>query len=350
MNNSTKSRVTCGIDIGYGNLKAVCTSPGGENTEIVMPAGAAPLSAMPRRSDSTADLKGGQRVTVKGEWWASGVEQIHIQNRARMTHEDYPLTDEYHALFLGGLAGAGARHIDLLVTGLPVSQFYSPKGAALKQAIVQRMTGKHFVNDDLQTLVDRVMVVPQPMGTFFGIASEKGNEQLVTDDGLRTLVIDPGFFSVDWVMMSGRSVLDQSSSTSTLATSVILERAAALVSNTLGVEVSRDQLDKALRNQRRSIPIGLGESADFGEALGLAIGQTVPAVIGEIRTSLRNAGPINLIILTGGGADLYESAVRAAFPKVKVVTPVDNVLGNARGYSSIAKVSLARTDRATAGA
>ena len=57
---STKC-VTSGLDLGYGNLKAVAGNAGSRDTrEIVLPAGAAPLSAMPRRSDGSADLKRGE--------------------------------------------------------------------------------------------------------------------------------------------------------------------------------------------------------------------------------------------------------------------------------------------------
>jgi len=346
---STNGGVTCGVDVGYGNTKIVVRS-GDDLKKAVMPSGAAPLDSMPRRSDSSADLKGGEAVTVGGNWWAAGVEQIHIQNRARMTHDDYPLTDEYFALFLGGLSRIGSRHISLLVTGLPVSQFYSPKGEELKGAIMKRMTGKHFVSDCLTTEVERVMVVPQPMGTFFGIASEPQNASLVTEDSLRTLVVDPGFFSVDWVMMSGRSVLHASSGSSKLATSIILERAASSMSQQYDMEVSRDQLDTALRRGQTSLAVGMSQRVEFMDALEMAARETAPAVLGELRTALRNAGPINLVILTGGGAFLYQKAVQDAFPKVQVVVPDDQVLGNALGYEMIGRLTLGRQGRAKGGA
>lgn len=332
------TNVAGAVDIGYGNLKAVGGSAGsGDTREVVLPAGAAPLASMPRRSDNTADLKGGEQVLVNGKPWAAGVEQLHIQNRARMTHDDYPRTAEYEALFMAGLVRLGYRRIDVLVTGLPVSQFYGPSSEALISHMKGMMQGRKLINADTIVDVGSVVVVPQPLGTFFGLATEPKYASLVKEDHLRTLVVDPGFFSVDWVLMGGTSVLDQSSGTSKLATSVILERAAARLTAAFGREISRDQLDAAQRRGATTLSVGFDNSQDYREAVVEAATEVAEAVVGELKTSLRNAGPIDLVILTGGGAGLYEPAIRAAYPGATVATPEDLVLGNARGYRAIAQ-------------
>jgi len=343
--------VACAVDIGYGNLKCVGGVAGSnEVQEIVLPAGAAPLSAMPRRSDNSADLKGGEHVLVNGMPWAAGVEQLHIQNRARMTHDDYPRTSEYEALYLAALARLGYKRIDVLVTGLPVSQFYAPAGQALVEDMKRMMQGRKLVNADTQVDVGTVLVVPQPLGTFFGLASEPKYASLAKEDHIRTLVVDPGFFSVDWVLMAGRSVLDQSSGTSKLATSVILERAAAKLTAELGREISRDQLDAAQRRGAPLLSVGFDRAHDYRSTLIQEATEVSDAVVGELKTSLRNAGPIDLVILTGGGSWLYEAAIRAAYPGATVATPADLVLGNARGYRAIASLKVAKDARQAAAA
>ena len=342
MTNSTHAAVVAGIDIGYGNLKAVggLRGPGGKS-EIVLPAGAAPLSAMPRRSDARADLMGGEEVLIEDQGWAAGVEQIHIQNRTRLTHENYPTTREYRALYLAALARLGFRKIDMVVTGLPVSQYYGPQADELKAKISAMMVGRQPVNSETVVDVAEVMVVPQPMGTFFGVATEPKFAALATAH-LQILVFDPGFFSVDWVVMSGQSVMHQWSGTSKLATSVILENAAADMTKDLRRQITRDQLDAALRRGSPTLKVGLDGEADFRASLATAAVEVGSTVADEVMTSLRNARQIDLIIVTGGGAELYEPALRAAFPQAELVTPADLVLGNARGYHSLGAWKLAR--------
>lgn len=343
---STNCFVTA-IDVGYGNLKALGAFAGSPDArEIVLPAGAAPLSAMPRRSDNSADLKGGEEVLVDGTRWAAGVEQLHIQNRARMTHDDYPRTDEYHALFLAALARLGQRRVDVLVTGLPVSQFYGPNADKLIQDMRKRMQGRHMINADTQVEVGTVAVMPQPLGTFMGLAGQPEYAQLAKDDHIRTLVVDPGFFSVDWVLMSGKSVLAKYSGTSKLATSHILTEAAELLSQEVGRVVTRDQLDAALRRQDDTLSVGFNRSCDYRATIMKVAGEVSTQVMGELKTSLRNAGAVDLVIVTGGGSFLYRDAIAAAYPGVDAAVPDDLVLGNARGYLTIGNLKLRADARA----
>lgn len=340
-----------GVDIGYGGLKIVAGPASGQTVdEFLLPAGAAPLTSMPRRSDASADLKGGESVLLDGVEWAGGVDQVHIQNRSRMTHDDYPRTPEYRALYLTSLARIRERKVDALVTGLPVSQFYASTGKELALHVRQLMTGKHTVNADVQVDVGYVMVVPQPLGTYFGLASEKQYEELATEDQLRTLVIDPGFFSVDWVVMTGKSVQHQYSGTSKNATSMILEAAAKNLTEKHQREISRDQLDASLRRNKLTISAGFGNSIDITTALTEASKQVVDVMVGELKTSLRTAGPIDLVILTGGGSKLYDEGIRQAYGNTTILSPSDVVLGNARGYHAIAKLKANREGRQPAAA
>lgn len=335
------STTVAGIDIGYGGLKIVGGSSSGDAnrmTEVVLPAGAAPTECLPRRSDNRPDLKGGELVLIGGKEWSGGVDQLHIQNRARMTHDDYPRTQEYEALYLTALARLGMRKVEMLVTGLPVSQYYGPNGQALAQHMREKMLGRKLINADVIVEVNKMMIVPQPLGTFFGLACEPKYASLATNNDVKTVVVDPGFFSVDWVLMSGKSVMHSYSGTSKMATSMVLEQTAAALSRELGREVSRDQLDACLRRGHYELSVGFERSMNFRETLYKVAKVVVGGMIGDLQTSLRAAGSVDLLILTGGGSDLYADAVKDAMPGVSVVVPEDVVLANARGYAAIARM------------
>ncbi len=334
------STVVAGIDLGYGNAKAaVHDVTQGRMREIVLPSGAAPASAMPKLDATKWDLKGGEEVLVNGEPWVAGVEQLHIQNRARQTHERYVATDEYYALFLACLARLGYKKIDLLVTGLPVSQHFGSIGAELRQLLQTKLAGRKYVNSDTVVEVDRVAVIAQPLGTYMGMAAQEQYAVLATNDSRKVLCIDIGYGTVDWVLMSGKSVLDQSSNSSTLATSVVLQNTAKSLTRELGREITVDQLDAAIRRGERSVPLGLTTTYDFSKFLVAAGAEVSKTVMAQILSSLRSAGPIDNVILTGGGSPLYENAVRDAFPgDGRVMLADEQVLANALGYREVARM------------
>ncbi len=336
----SEAAMVAAVDVGYGSVKAECGPMKGETKSIVMPSGAGRADDMPRKLSGGPDLKGGELVLLSEDGgpaveWVAGVHQTHIQQVARVTHENYPSTPEYRALYLAALARFGVPKINLLVTGLPVNQCFGPDGERRKKALAQAMKGRKNINSMTTVEVERVIVIPQPIGTFMGVVADPKYAGLAQSDHLQTLVIDAGFYSVDYVVVSGRSIKDKSSGSSQLATSIILERTAAAVSRRVGRPVSRDQLDMAMKTGRRSIPEGLSGEIDFEAELTQVADSVATQVIGEILTALRTIGQVDLIIVTGGGGSLYLNAVRAAFPGLKaenVILPEDPVMANARGY------------------
>lgn len=336
----SEAAMVAAVDVGYGSVKAECGPTTGEPRSIIMPSGAGRASDMPRKLNGGADLKGGELVLLSENGgaaveWVGGVHQTFIQQSVRVTHENYPSTPEYKALYLAALARFGVPKINLLVTGLPVSQFYGPDAAERKKALAESMRGRKHINTMTTVDVDQVVVIPQPLGTFMGVVAQKEYAGLAESEHLQTLVIDAGYYSLDYVVVSGRSIKDKSSGSSQLATSIILERTAAALSRRLGRPISRDQLDVALKSGRRSIPEGLSGEIEFDADLKEVGNSVAGQVVGEILTALRTVGPVDLIIVTGGGGGLYLDAVRSAFSGLKsenIILPEDPVMANARGY------------------
>lgn len=86
-----------------------------------LPVGAGPEELMP------STLSGGVgdciRVLINNEHWVAGVEPDRLQSWSRELHQDYPSTNAYMALFYAALLITEQEDIDVLVTGLPVSQY-----------------------------------------------------------------------------------------------------------------------------------------------------------------------------------------------------------------------------------
>ena len=111
-----------GQDIGYSNLKIAFGTSDGEMTTVIRPAGAAPKEHFGSRFDGKKQ-DDFLHVNVDGQDFVAGVSTDRAEMWERSLHADYAKTDSYKALFHAGLLLTGQKEIDLLVTGLPVSQF-----------------------------------------------------------------------------------------------------------------------------------------------------------------------------------------------------------------------------------
>lgn len=148
----------------------------------------------------------------------------------------------------------------------------------------------------------------------------------------RVLVVDPGFFSVDWVLISNGELRRQSCGTSLEASSVILDEAAKQLANDFGGNVGRERLENAVRLNQTEVRL-YGEKIDIAPYLNAASAKVGPIVATRLRESLRkeNAGA-DIVLLVGGGAGFFKESVIEAFPNLKVTTPESPVYANARGF------------------
>ncbi|MCK9171946.1 MAG: ParM/StbA family protein, partial [Desulfuromonas thiophila] len=312
-----------GLDIGYGNLKVVSGFAEKKPMQVqVLPAGAAPLSAASR--DIRGQLTSGVLVLLDDAQYVAGIEP-EILCWTRALHEDYPTSPEYRALFHAALLGTEQTVVDRLVTGLPVSHF---KDARKVDDLVRRMVGTHRVLNDHSITVREVQVLPQPIGSYLDVTAGREDEF----EEAEVLVVDPGFFSVDWVYLSGTTVRQEWSGSSTTATSMLLEAACANIRESHGFAVSVDKLERLIRAGRKAFRIP-GGVVEIGAAVHRAAATLGPALVNEIKMSLRSrAQDISFIVLTGGGATYYERAMREIFPHAEVVLPKNSVTSNALGF------------------
>ena len=197
-----------GIDIGYSNLKLACGDPGGEPRVVLRPAGAAPADRLGERIASNGE-EDFLRVLVNGEPFVAGLSPDRAELWSRELHEDYPSTASYRALFHAGLLLAELEQIDRVVTGLPVNQYLNRE---LRERLAEQMRGEHQITPRRKIAVGEVKVVPQPVGGFVDYVWGLPDASEIEDS--RVLVVDPGFFSVDWVLISNGELRRQSCGTS----------------------------------------------------------------------------------------------------------------------------------------
>ena len=331
----THPYTTCGLDVGYGNCKLSAHLAGeAQLRELIMPVGAVPLDQAPKKLTGGHDIRDGVVVSLDGVKWLAGVEPTHLQGFVRPTHEHYPATNEYKALMIGALAKAGIREVDMLYTGVPVAHYYGHGGSTLRTQIANTMTGKHWVDSTTSITVKSTMVVPQAAGAFMDILSR--SPDMKPSKGSPSLVVDIGYYSVDWVRVIDGSVMDSSSGSSTLATSVLLEKASALIHKEFGRPISAGRLEDAFRNGVHTIDWGQ-VSLNVLDWLERAAEEVTPKVFSAIKAMQRDDVDFpNLVILTGGGGSLYKKAAQEAFRHSRVALSREPVMANARGFQFLA--------------
>jgi plasmid segregation protein ParM len=264
-------------------------------------------------------------VLVDGQEFVAGVSSDRAEMWTRSLHADYTARPSYAALFHAGLLLSEMERIDVLVTGLPVSQYLDE---ARRNALAEQMRGTHPVTPKRAVSVEKVKVIPQPIG---GLLDYIAQEDADIEDA-RILVVDPGFFSVDWVVIAHKDIHRQSSGTSLNASSVILDEASRLIAKDHGAAVNTETLENAVRAGKPTVLV-LGQRAEIAPYIEQAAKTVGPVVVESIQKSLRTENRmLDLVILVGGGAQVVRDALQDAVPRLTVATPRNPVFSNARGF------------------
>ena len=181
-------------------------------------------------------------------------------------------------------------------------------------------------------------VVAQPVGGLFDMINQDDEAKPKIDEEARILVIDPGFFSNDWVLIADGQLQMRSSGTSLQASSVVLEQAGILLAEEHGVKPTVESFEKAMREGKSSILVA-GQRVAIAPYIEQASNALASITTNSILTSLRaeKMSP-DVIVLVGGGTEFFRKGIQEAFPKLEVVSPKQPVLSIARGYWLLGQV------------
>ena len=205
-----------GLDIGYSNLKLGADNGAGVIERKCLPAGSGP--SVQRSISLMGPAAEGIDVMVDGVLYTTCVNQSEFPSMVRQLTSEYSRTPAYKALFLAALKMQDIDVIDNLVTGLPVEIYRNDSERAW---IVKLMQGAHDVGGRT-VLVNNVEVLPQPLGSFMAaIDQQDGDIESFASETV--LVVDPGFFSFDFTLLSGGRPVKEVCGNSCYAMSLVLE-------------------------------------------------------------------------------------------------------------------------------
>lgn len=314
-----------GLDIGYSNLKLAYGAVGQIPKDLMIPSGAAPERSLPHGIRMAGE---GIKVEVEGEPWCIGLPHGRFDQSSRSLHENYSESGAYKALFHGALRLTPTTRIDKLVTGLPVAQW---QDVGFRQQLVQRLQGQHTVAPEETVDIEKVEVIPQPLGAYLDRLWQADADAKVLSEG-RVLIVDPGFYSVDWIVIEAGALRKSGSGSSLDAMSVLIREAATEIDREQKGQVSLSTIEDALRRNRREIFL-YGRPLILTPYLETAARRVSFQALDALHESLRREqGSIDVVILAGGGAQLYQEAVRTAFGQSRIMMSEAPTCANARGF------------------
>jgi plasmid segregation protein ParM len=268
------------------------------------------------------------------------VSELGDSDIGRDISPTYHTSVEYGALMRGALAMIGEPEIDVLSIGLPMDRFDNRQ---LVDAVRDDYTGTIDLGFGRSVKVRRCVVRPQPFGGYFGLvhhlkdidATLQQYPQLglrVTSEEelheLTTLVVDPGTYTLDWIVFEAGKVLRTISGAANSAGRYrALQRLRAAIAAEVGQPLVEQYIADIDRAELTGKPLRIyGRAFDLREERFQAIiRQSVRDAVQQMIPSLRlNIGRVNLIAVVGGSTRHVADALREMFPTVPVYAVPEN--------------------------
>jgi plasmid segregation protein ParM len=326
------SVITVGLDIGYGVVKAitdtqVITFPSvmGHAREIKF-----------QQEEITARYPGDQITDDEGEWFVGelALSQLPpgelLRLRGRTANENtmgnafrLRLAKVAIGKLLNGLWNRDVVHIRIS-TGLPVD--YMRDAADLKKALL----GQHLIKTDTAEIVanvDEVMVMPQPYGSIYASILTETGEINGQHTYMRTGVVDVGTYTVDLALDDNGEFVDAESGSVESGVYTAQERIAAALERDYRQKMPYKIVEQVLRTGTFRAS---GEAVDYRTEVEEALATLRSATLNLISEKWQRGTNVDVIYLSGGGAELVADMVCDAYPQTQLVQEAQ--LANARGY------------------
>jgi plasmid segregation protein ParM len=335
------------IDAGYGYTKYTTSSFNERGTVGVssfpslttIDRGAASSMGVGLNHHNVVHVPIGDTIYLAGK----DVQTTMDSRTARVLDQQYSTSDHYLALARAALFYMGVPRINTLVVGLPNSTL-----AKHRDALIQRLTGEHKVirpgtgkvqEQYAKIVVDKVVCLAQPVGGYIDFAGSVGN--LAKLDHRYTLLIDPGYFTLDWVVCRGMRAVESRCGSAEGGMSSCFGAMMEVVERELGESIGRAHhqlIDDAMR--ANIDPSFYGR--EFSMSTLLPKGrQRADELLREVVTSVGDPADLDKIILVGGGANFFLDIVKAKFPRHQVSAIPNPEFSNVRGFQRFADTRAA---------
>lgn len=248
--------------------------------------------------------------------------------------DDFPMSCEYEALFLGALLHVKATEVDVLVMGLPVHTINK-----YMQHLVTKFTGKFFVGNR-QITIKQILILPLPLGAMFHYGSTI--DYSLRDNEMR-LTVDCGYLTTDWVVTSNYRIHGGRSDGVSKGILSILSAVSALISKHSDTPFANlERLDDSLLNSKE---LRIFRKKMSLEKLNFYVKNSsyvIDNCVKEIGDTVGDFGDLSSILVCGGGAEYFLPSIKKTFPDVDIVLLENSPFCNVRGFLLFGESRLRR--------
>jgi plasmid segregation protein ParM len=227
-----------------------------------------------------------------------------------------------------GVRDHDAIHIRI-ATGLPCDHMRD--AAELKQALL----GTHLIQTDAAEVianVTEVMVMPQPYGTIYARTLTTAGDLNPAHTYMRTGVCDVGTYTVDIALDDDGEYIDAESGSVESGVFTAQERIAEMLERDYRQKMPYRIIEEVLRTGKFRAS---GEQIDYRDAVEAALAPLRSATLNLLSEKWKSGTIVDVIYLSGGGAELVLREVISAYPQTQLVKQAQ--IANAQGYLNYAR-------------
>jgi len=331
------STVTMGLDIGYGVVKAVTA-----DQVVMFPSVMGHAREIKFQQEDMARRHPGDQMTDEdGDWFVGDLALAQLppgellRLRGRTANEStmgnafrLRLAKVAIGKVMQGMWNRDIVHIRI-ATGLPTDHMRD--AAQLKASLI----GQHLIKTDTAELianVSEVMVMPQPYGTIYANTLNEAGEINRQHTYRRTGVCDVGTYTVDLALDDEGEFVDAESGSVESGVYTAQERISAALERDYREKMPFKIVEEVLRT---GIFHANGQPVDYSEIVEEALAPLRSATLNLMSEKWQRGTTVDVVYLSGGGAELVVEDVREAYPQTALVQ--DAQLANARGYLNYAR-------------
>jgi len=333
----TASVLTIGLDIGYGVVKAVT-----DDQIVTFPSVMGHAREIKFQQEEIAKRHPGDQIRDDDGTWFVGdlaLSQLPtgelLRLRGRTANEStmgnafrLRLAKVAIGKLLRGLQDGDVFHVRI-ATGLPTDHMRDAN--ELKAALL----GQHLIHTDTTTIianVTEVMVMPQPYGTIYAATLTPDGKINRQHKHRRTGVCDVGTYTVDLALDDEGEFLDAESGSVESGVYTAQERIASALERDYREKMPFKIVEEVLRT---GVFYANGQPVDYREVVMDALTPLRSATLNLLSEKWQRGTIVDVIYLSGGGAELVYGDVVEAYPQTQLVPEAQ--VANARGYLNYAR-------------
>jgi plasmid segregation protein ParM len=340
---SNTNQVVMGLDIGYGVTKAVTDAD-----TVFFPSVAGFARELKFQADEISSKYPGDQIADEdGEWFVGDLALSQVPAgqllflRGR-TADESNMGNVFRArmarVALGKLL-AGRKNGEVvhvrIATGLPVDHMRD--AGELKKALL----GQHRIHTDSADFianVTEVMVMPQPYGTIYRNQLKPDGELNECHTARTTGVVDVGTYTTDLALDDDGEYIDARSGSVEAGVSTVQDQVAAAFERDYREKPTYRLVESIIRNGCLNVR---GQLVSYQDVVKDAVEPLRAPVLTLMSQKWQTGVGVDVIYLSGGGAEIVAPVVKVAYPQAQIVE--DAQLANARGYLNYANFA-ARED------